>query len=313
MTRAPIVVAYLDPSDPEPWRRALSRRLPALDFRVWPDLGDPGEVRYAMAFRPAEKAFDKLTGLRAILALGAGVEAILGREDVPVEIPVVKLADEELIREMTDFVLMNVLRHHRDAPAYARLQAAKIWRRLPYTPPSARRVGVLGLGNLGAASARALAMHRFDVAGWSRTKKTIPSVAAFAGLAELDAFLARTDILVGLLPITEDTRGLLDAARLAKLPVGASIINAGRGGVIVEADLIAALASGAISHASLDVFETEPLPADHPFWDMENVTITPHSASVTDPDSASAFIVAAIEADQAGRPLPNVAARGRGY
>ena len=308
-----VTVAFLDAEEAEPWREALARRISDLDFRVWPKLGDAAEIRYALTFRPPPGAFRKLTGLRAVLALGAGVEAILACSDLPEDVPIVKLADKALVREMTDYVLMNVLRHHRDAPAYARQQAQKIWRRLPYRPPAARRVGVMGLGNLGAAAARALAAREFDVAGWSRSGKEINGVEAFAGLAALDDFLARTDILVVLLPLTEETGGLLDAARLARLPRGASVINAGRGAVIVEPDLLAALDAGALSHASLDVFAEEPLPENHPFWDHARVTITPHTASVTDREAASDYFAEIIAADRAGRRPPNLVERRRGY
>jgi glyoxylate/hydroxypyruvate reductase A len=206
-----------------------------------------------------------------------------------------------------------VLDSHRDAAAYRAQQARAVWQPRPGCLARDRRVGVLGLGVLGAAAARALAALHFDVAGWSRSPKAIPGVACYNGPAGLPALLGRSEILVCLLPLTPETEGILGAATFDALPRGAQIINAARGGHLVEADLLAALDDGRLGGAVLDVFATEPLPPDHPFWHHPTITVTPHVAGMTRAHSAATAIAANIRRIAAGQPPAPLVDRTRGY
>jgi glyoxylate/hydroxypyruvate reductase A len=214
---------------------------------------------------------------------------------------------------MTETVIQHVLNAHRDYDTYREQQAARIWRQLPQLRAQDRRVGILGLGELGLAGARAVKGLGFDVAGWSRRPKEIEGIATFAGAGELGPFLSRTEILVCLLPLTAETRDILNATTLAQLPRGATVINIARGGHVVDDDLLAALDSGQVGRAVLDVFHTEPLPPEHPFWGHPRVTLLPHVAAATDPRSAVRQVAENVRRLKAGLPLLNVVDRAAGY
>ncbi len=248
-----------------------------------------------------------------IFSLGAGVDHLLSDPELPAGVPIVRMTDAALTRGMTEYVTLHVLRHHRRQRALEANQRAGAWEHVVTPTAPARRVGIMGLGMLGRAAARALAALEFDLAGWSRTAHDIAGVACFHGPDGLGPFLARTEILVCLLPLTPETEGILTAALFAQLPKGASLINAARGGHQVEADILAALESGQLSEATLDVFETEPLPAGHPFWSHPRVTVTPHNASVTDPDSGARQVIENISRFRRGEPLPDLVDVKAGY
>ncbi len=304
------VIFYSRFDDPAAWKAALAAELPDLDFRI--DPGDPADVRYALVWKPPAGFFANFPNLRLVTNLGAGVDSLVGRDDLP-DVPITRLSDDGMVSLMTGYVLFSVIRYARDIHVFERAQRRREWHYVHPRALSSVRVGVLGLGELGAAAAQALASLGFDVRGWSRSLKMIPGVACSAGADALDAFLADTEILVILLPLTPDTRGLLDARRLARLPAGAKLINASRGAVTDEAALLAALRSGAIGEATLDVFTVEPLPSDHPFWGMENVLITPHLASITVPEAAARDAAESIRRVRAGSaPLHRIDPR-RGY
>lgn len=306
---------YISPDDPAPWRVAVAKHIPHAEFYVWgEDEVDLNAVDYALAWRPEPGLLAKLANVRAIFNLGAGVDALLQDPTLPRTAPIVRLVDPRLSSGMVEYVAHWVLHFHRDLPLYARQQAAREWTEHENADTTTRRVGILGLGELGQAAAHALLMLGFEsIAGWSRTAKDLPGVESFAGADELDAFLARTEILVCLLPDTVATRGVLNKDTLAKLPPGAFVINGGRGAAVVDEDLIAALESGHIQGAALDVFNTEPLPTDHPYWTMDNVFITPHVASLTTPDSACQVIAEGIDALEHGRIPANVVDLDQGY
>lgn len=254
--------------------------------------------------------FRPFTRLKAVLNLWAGVEDVVGNPTL--RVPLARMVDAGLTEGMRDYVCGHVLRHHLGIDRYLRA-APGDWS--PAVPPLARdrRVGVLGLGALGSDAARALAGLGFDVAGWSRRPTEVPGVACHHGPDGLAAVLARSEILVLLLPLTSQTENLLDAARLALLPEGAAIINPGRGGLIDDDALLAALESGHLGHATLDTFRTEPLPADHPFWHHPRVTVTPHVASETRAESAARVIAENIRRGEAGEPLLHLVDRASGY
>ena len=303
---------YSPDDDAVAWRREMLRRLPGLDFRVWPELGDPAEIDLALVWKPPPGLLAGLPNLRVVLSLAAGVDAMLGDPTLP-DLPVCRLIDPSLTRAMSEFVLLQVLKYHRGLDHYARRQREGRWDlRLP-PPPSATAVGIMGLGELGSDAAATLRGHGFAVRGWSRSPKALDGVACFAGAAGLTDFLAGTAILVCLLPLTAGTRGILNAELFARLPAGARVINVARGAHLVDVDLIAALDSGHLAHASLDAFVTEPLPEDHPFWRHPLIDVTPHAASFGLPEIAADGVVDNIQRLREGRPLLHVVDRARGY
>ncbi len=289
--------------DPVWWAKELETRLPGMELRVWPDMGDPREIDYALAWRPPAGLLKRLPNLRLIASLGAGVDHLFGDPELPRAVPVCRLVDPYLTQRMSEYVALHVLRYHRRLPELEVLQREARWGEL-YTPTAGERgVAIMGLGELGAAAAEKLAGLGFRVAGWSRRPKRIAAVESFAGESGLDAFLARSEILVCLLPLTPETANILGRRLFERLPRGAALINAARGGHLVEEDLLAALAAGRLAYATLDVFREEPLPASHPFWRHPRITVTPHCASVTDPRSAADLVAENIRRVKAGEPL----------
>lgn len=303
---------FSEDDDPVAWSAALRARLPDLDVRVWPAIGPPEEIEAALVWLPPPGLLASLPRLRAIFLLGAGVDAMLRDPTLP-DLPLCRMVDPSLTATMAEYVLACVLWYHRQFDVYARQQAERRWKLYLPGPAAATRVGVMGLGVLGSATAAALAAHGFSVRGWSRTERALPGVACFAGEAGQGAFLAGSDILVCLLPLTPETEGILDAALLAQLPEGARLIQVGRGRQLVEADLLAALDSGRLAHATLDVVREEPLPPAHPFWNHPKVRLTPHTASYCQPATGAAMVAENILRLRDGRPLLHVVDRQRGY
>lgn len=302
----------------EPWRRRFRERLPEL--QIWIngiDTFDSEAVQYAATWRPQPGLLAGLKNLRVIFNLGAGVDALLADKTLP-NVPVVRVADDDLTGRMTEYVVLHVLMHHRRMPMLMAAQRRGEW--LAKDQWSARqvRVGMMGLGVLGLHAAAALLSLGFQVNGWSRSAKAVPGVKCFHGTGGLDAFLGNSDILVALLPLTPETRGILNAGLFNQLPrggvLGAPIlINAGRGGLQVETDILRCLDDGTLGGASLDVFETEPLPATSRLWSHPQVLITPHNAADSDPDSISGYVAQQILAHLAGKALVNVVDRATGY
>jgi glyoxylate/hydroxypyruvate reductase A len=304
---------YSNADDPHAWRAALTRRLPDLDLRIWPEVGDPNDIDAALVWNLPKGELLKYPNLKAILSLGAGVNHILDDPQLPPGIPVARIVDPGLTAGMVEYALLATLRYHRNFDAYEQFQRQRRWSPLPIPVTERRRVGVMGLGEIGGACARALAGLGFPVAGWSRSARTLADIENYAGAANLPAFLGRTDILVIVLPLTAETRGILNRDTLNAMPRGAYIINIARGAHIVDQDLIAALDSGQIAGATLDVFQQEPLPPDHPFWAHPKVTVTPHVASVTNPETASDGVIENLKRLSAGKPLLHVVDRSAGY
>ena len=304
---------FLSPDDPaELWREELCARMPELEVRIWPEVGDPAAIEAALVWRPPPGELARYPNLKAILSLGAGIEGLIADPTLP-DVPIARMVDPSLARTMTEYVLLAVLRHHREFDRFERAQRAREWA-YRFPPQAAeRRVGIMGLGELGAAAARALVAHGFAVFGWSRTPKALKGVTSYAGRSELQTFLHQTDILVCLLPLTALTRGILDALTFAALPHGACVINVARGAHLVEADLLAALAAGHLGGATLDVFQTEPLPPESPLWSRPEVLITPHVASYSLPATAADGVVENIRRARAGQPLRHQVDRARGY
>ncbi|GAA0595894.1 glyoxylate/hydroxypyruvate reductase A [Craurococcus roseus] len=308
------VLLSTDPAAMEDWRAALLAEDPGLDIRMFPDAGDPAAVEAAVVWTSHDMAeLRRYPNLRLVVSMGAGVDHLLRPPGPPPGVPVARLKDARLTQGMTEWVLLNVLRFHRQDLEYRALQAARRWEELPAPDTASRRVGILGLGELGGAAAAALAALGFPVMGWSRSPKDRPGVERFHGPEGFDAMLRRADILVCLLPLTPETRGILDRRALGLLPHGAFLLNAARGGHVVQDDLLAALDGGRIAAAALDVFEPEPLPPDHPFWSHPRVVMTPHAASITIPSSAAPQVVENLRRARSGRPPLNLVDFGAGY
>jgi glyoxylate/hydroxypyruvate reductase A len=299
--------------DPLAWSAALRRRVPDLEVRIFPEIGDPAAIDCALVWLPPPGLLAGLPNLRAIFSLGAGVDRLLEDPTLPPDVPLCRMVDPSLTASMAEFVLLHVLRYHRDLDVYEAQQRRAAWRLLLPKPAAATVVGLMGLGELGTASARLLVRHGFTVRGWSRTRKAIEGVYSFAGPAELPAFLEGVSVLVCLLPLTEETRGVLNANLFARLPAGARLVNLARGAHLVEEDLLAALDSGRLAHATLDVFAREPLPEDHPFWRHPKITVTPHAAAYCQPESAAELVAENIRRLRSGRPLLHLVDRARGY
>ena len=300
-------------SAPDSWRSAFRALDSDLDVRVWPESGPVEEIDYVLAWHHVPGSLLAYPRLKAIFSLGAGVEKLLRDPELPKGVPIVRMVDPSLTAGMTEYVLLNVLRYHRRMPEFEALQRRAQWAELENPPAGERRVGVLGLGVLGSDAAVKLASLGFQVAGWSRRAKSIPGVESFSGDDGLAPLLRRSDIVVCLLPLTAATQGILNARTLAQLPRGAFPINAARGGHVVETDLLAALESGHIAHATLDVTAEEPLPAFHPFWRHPRVTLTPHVASLTWPPTAVAHILDNIARNEAGKPMSPLVDLAREY
>jgi glyoxylate/hydroxypyruvate reductase A len=304
--------------DVGPWAARFRAAAPGRDIRLWPDrLGNPDEVAYAAAWLPPAGAFGAFRNLRAIFSLGAGVDGVLADRALP-RVPIVRVVDPNLMRRMTEYVTLHVLMHHRRQRLYDAQQRQRVW--YEHAQPRANEVtvGIMGLGVLGRDAAEVLVRLGFRVVGWSRSPRQLPGIECCHGAAGLDAFLARTEILVCLLPHTPETEGILNLALMRKLKRdgalgGAYLINVGRGKLQVDADIVAALDEGALAGTTLDVFPVEPLPAASPLWTNPKVTITPHNSAASVPEEVVAYIVRQIERFEAGHELENVIDRASGY
>lgn len=288
------------------------------------DMGDPAnadrdltDAEFAVVWKPDPALFQRASGLKAIFSGGAGVDHILSAYELP-DLPIIRFVDRSLTDRMSEWVVWQCLHHLRNGIAYAGQQRDGVWHEIA-DQPEARdvTVGVMGLGVLGADAVRKLKVMGFDVIGWSRRPKTIDGVETFDATS-LDAFLGRADILVGLLPLTDDTRGIYDRALFSKLRRtgalgGPVFLNAGRGGSQKEVELIECLIDGTLKAASLDVFEKEPLAADSPLWSMPNVVVTPHAAAASDVRALFRHVEAQIARLKAGNTLEFVVDRTSGY
>ncbi len=302
----------------EPWVERFRRLLPDRDIVALGEPFDRRDVRYVASWKHPPGSLAGLPNLDVIFSLGAGVDHLMNDDRLP-EALIVRVVDEDLTNRMSEYVVLHCLMHLRQQRRYDEQQRQKIWLDDRFQPAAHEvKVGVMGLGVIGQDAARKLKTMGFDVAGWSRSPRVVEGIATFAGEKELGAFLARTDILVCLLPLTAATRGLLNRSLFAKLARdgrlgGPVLINAGRGGLQVEADILACLEDGTLKAATLDVFETEPLPPDSPLWTHPAVTITPHNAGMSSPESIGAQVAEQIRRFEAGEPLRNVVNPQLGY
>lgn len=297
---------------PDLWLPELSRRLPQDRFFTGKDF-DPASIDVVLVARPQKGLVGQLKNVKLIQSLFMGVDGLLADPTFPRNIPLSRLIDPGMVAAMAESVVAHVLDYHRHHYVYRADQAAKKWHRLPQYMASDRTIGILGLGELGTAVARHLLPFSFRVAGWKRRPGEYPAIDIFSGDAGLGEILARSNVVVSLLPLTDATRGVLNAAAFARMPRGGAIINVARGPLVVIPDMLAALDSGQLAHAYLDVFDVEPLPADSPLWAHPGVTITPHTAALTEPRTAVAPVVENIERIRAGRPALSLVDYGAGY
>ena len=301
-----------DPARGAEWAAILAEKAPDLSFRIWPEIGDPADIRYFAAWMPPDDLMTLFPNLELLISVGAGVDHF-DLSKLPPDLPVARMVEPGIVDGMVEYVSMAVLSLHRDLIDYVAQQRAEVWKQIRVRPASTRRVGVLGLGMLGEACCRMLVQFGFQVAGWSRSGREIAGVTSFAGTDALPEFLARTDILVCLLPLTDETRGMLGAELFAQLPKGAKLVNSGRGAHLDQDALLAALDSGQISAAVLDVTSPEPLTQGHPLWSHPRVLVTPHIASMTQPETAVEVVLENLRRHHAGEPLIGLVDRKRGY
>jgi glyoxylate/hydroxypyruvate reductase A len=294
------------------WAAMLAEAIPDLEVRLDADAGDRADVRYLSAWTLTPGLIESLPNLEVLFSIGAGVDQ-LDLSQVPDHVTVVRLIEPNLADGMAEYVVMAVLALHRDLFAYLDQQRERTWRALPQANTAQRRVGIMGLGQMGLRAAEMLAPFGFALHGWSRSPRTAPGVTCWHGEDGLADFLAQSDILVCLLPLTDETRGILGAELFARLPRGAAIVGAGRGGHLDPHALIAALDSGQLSRAVLDVTPVEPLPADDPLWTHPKVVVTPHAAAATDVEGAGRALIANLRRHRAGEPMEGVVDRTRGY
>ena len=295
------------------WNKVLEAGLGPLDFRTRDKLGNKDEIEVVLAWKPDRGLIASFPNVKLIVSLGMGVDHLLADDQLPAGVPITRIMDDGLVGQMSEYAIYFALRHHRDIDKYAESQRARQWKPEDFVDTIHRRIGVTGLGTIGQDTAKKFAALGFPTAGWSRTQKTLPGVETFHGPDGLAAFLARTDILVNVLPLTRDTKGLLDARLFAALPKGAYLINMGRGGHVVDDDLLAAIDSGHLAGATLDVFRTEPLPPGHPFWQHPRITLTPHTSARTLRSTSLRQIADNILRMEAGQPVPGIVDRQRGY
>lgn len=313
------LLLHLADFDERSWARGFAAALPDHRVVLRSDAYDPAETDYIFIWKPKLDAFEGLTNLKAVLSLGAGVDALLRHPRLPEGVPIVRFMDADLTQRMSDYVLSNVLMHQRLFTRFRRDQQARRWMQLYPAAAWECSVGIMGLGQLGQDAIRHLEVFGYKLRGWSRTPKNIEGVETFAGEAQFDAFLGETDILVNLLPLTPETRGILNYDVFSKLRRGGIdgegpvLINAARGGHQKEADIARALGDGTLKAASLDVFEVEPLAKDSPLWALDNCYITPHIAAASSEKTGVAYFSRVIVDHEAGKPLPNVVDVRRGY
>ena len=314
----PAILIAVDGTTQSAWYERFRAQEGGRDLRFWPDqVGDASDIAYACGWRAPHGLFRQFPRLKMIFNLGAGVDHLLADPALP-EVPVARAVHPDLTMRMTEYVVLHVLLHHRRQRLYDQQQRARIWRGHDQPAASEVAVGIMGVGEIGADSAQVLQRIGFQVAGWSRTARMLPGIESFHGADSLGAFLARTEILVCLLPHTPATEGILNLSLLRQLKRdgllgGAFLVNAGRGGLQVNEDIVTALDEGALTGASLDVFPAEPLPAESPLWDHPKIVITPHNAGDLAPHQLVAGVFRQIDRVESGLAPVNLVDRTRGY
>ena len=299
--------------DPKPWAKALGEKLPSATIEVFPEVAESAKVDYIICWKPKVRAFQQFPNLKVVQSLGAGVEHVTDTNELPPSVTLTRIVDPQLAVDMWEFVLAIVMSQLKRLPTYAQQEAQQQWSEQTYKTIPKTTIGVLGLGKIGALVAQKFAQLGFQVVGWSYSQKEIAGVESYVGQDGFSTCLSRTDILINILPLTTSTEGILNQKSLALLKKGAYLVNVGRGGHLVEEDLIPMIDQGQLSGAFLDVFRTEPLPAQHPFWIHPKITITPHIASLTNVETAVEQLVENYRRFKAGKELLHVVSLEKGY
>ncbi|PVZ19687.1 MULTISPECIES: glyoxylate/hydroxypyruvate reductase A [unclassified Pseudomonas] len=294
------------------WMALFAEHAPDIPVRRWPDIGPPEDVRWLLAWVTTPELIRALPNLQVLFATSAGVDQ-LPLAALPAQVQLVRMLDPNIAEAVAQYLCMAVLCLHRQLPQYLRQQRGRQWLPEPARPARQRRVGLMGLGQMGQAAALRLRPFGFELLGWARSTRQLNGVRCYAGAQQLAAFLGQCDILVCLLPLTEATRGMLSDELFAALPRGACLVNLGRGGHLDEPALLRALDSGQLQHAVLDVLGQEPAPPEHPFWEDERIWLTPHIGAMTAPEDAFALLLANLRRHLAGEPMLGVADRNAGY
>ncbi|WP_434600724.1 glyoxylate/hydroxypyruvate reductase A [Pseudomonas sp. Z4-7] len=301
-----------DPVRGEQWKRLFAEHAPDIEWRAWPDIGDPRDIHFLAAWQAPDDLETLLPNLQVLFALSAGVDQ-LDLDRLPASLPVVRLLDPGITRGMCEYASFAVLSLHRDMLRYRQQQIARCWQAHLLQPAAQRRVGVMGLGMQARQILATLQTFGFALSGWARSEHHIAGVNCFAGDEQLPAFLGQCDIVICVLPLTEQTQGILSRQLFRHLPEGAALVNMGRGGHLIEEDLLEALASGQLSAAVLDVLQQEPAAPDHPFWQHPQILLTPHIAAMTQPESAFGVLLDNIRRHQHGEPMLGQIDRQRCY
>lgn len=298
---------------PERWTVPIRELLPEAEVHVWDANGPAVDADYAIVWQPPAALFERETRLKAVFNLGAGIDGLLAVPNLPPHLPVVRLEDAGMSVQMAEYVLHQLLEASRGMETYREQQRQNVWKIHRPIKRSEWPVGVLGLGHIGKRVARTLADLDYRVNGWARSEHRLDQVTTYDGTDSLPGFLGATRVLVNTLPLTAETRDILDYRLFSQLMPGAVVINVGRGEHLVEEDLLRAIDEGQVARASLDVFRQEPLPADHPFWQRPEITITPHISARTLRDATLAQITAKIRAHHNGEPITGIVDTTRGY
>jgi glyoxylate/hydroxypyruvate reductase len=307
------IVLIFNYKDPKPWAETLKKQLPDAAIHIYPDVGDPDLIRFAICWKPTNYVLNEFPNLKVIQSAGAGVDHILRTQTLRPDQILTRIVDDNLTHDMWEFLLAAVLSNIKKLQFYAQEQSAKNWSPTPYQTFKSTTVSILGLGQIGAFVAAQFAALGIVVKGWSQSEKHIPNVQSFAGEDGFNAALKDADFLINLLPLTSETENILNKNTLKKAKTGSFLINVGRGEHLVEADLIQLLDDNHLSGAMLDVFRAEPLPMEHPFWAHPKIQLTPHIASITNFESATEQMAQNYRAFIAGNALQNVVSHEKGY
>ena len=306
------LVIYLKSARRDWWKSHLQSLLPDIQCLLWDEVTSPDAIEYAVVWKPPTGGLAQFRNLKCIVSVGAGIDHVLADTQLPKHVPIIRTTGSDLTQRMREYVCMHVLLQHRKYPETIAAQQRCEWKPGITPPATMRTVGVMGLGKLGNSVAASLHAIGFNVVGWARSQHAINNITCYSE-HQLGEFLAQSEVLVCLLPLTDATENILNRSLFNQLPANASIINVGRGEQLVEEDLIVALDSNQLSHATLDVFRIEPLPAEHPFWTHPKITVTPHIGSLIDPESGGKEIARNLKDFIDGKPVADLTDRHRGY
>jgi glyoxylate/hydroxypyruvate reductase A len=296
--------------DPAPWVEALKKETPGINVYAYPEAHDPEEIEYVISWKHPRGIFKHYPNLKAIASMGGGVDHITSDPEIPKNVVITRIIDDQLSEDMSDFVLALVMDDIRNISFHHSIHT---WKPIQYKRIEEEHIGIMGLGIMGSAVAQTLLKNRFNVSGWCKTPKKLAGINTYSGEKQLEKFLNRSTILICLLPLTQETENILNKELFEKLPKGAYIINVARGQHLMEYDLLEMIDKGHISGASLDVFRTEPLPQEHPFWDHPKIKITPHIASITNPNKVVHQLIDNYRRMKDGKKLINTIERRLGY